>query len=64
MGLKEVLCGFYIWYILAYAVLAGSIYCVFFGVTYNASKIGLESLQANVILLSVVEAVCYAMSIF
>ena len=43
--------------------MSGSVYCCFFGVTYNAGKIGLPSLQLNVIFLSVVEMVCYIISI-
>ena len=45
-------------------ILAGSVYCCFFGVTYNSGKIGLPSLQLNVILLAAVEAVCYVATIF
>jgi MFS family permease len=45
-------------------LVAGSVYCCFFGVTYNAGKIGLPSLQLNVILLASIEAICYVASIF
>ena len=44
---------------IAYGLVGASVYIIFFGVTYNASKIGLPSLQLNVILLAAVEVVVY-----
>lgn len=63
MNFKLIFCSKMCIKLIAYSILGGSTYIIFFGVTYNASKIGLASLQYNVMLLAGVEAVCYALSI-
>ena len=44
---------------IAYGLVGSSVYIIFFAVTYNSGKIGLPSLQLNVILLAGVELVVY-----
>lgn len=44
---------------IAYGLVGSAVYIIFFGVTYNAGKIGLKQLQMNVILLAAVEVVIY-----
>jgi hypothetical protein len=64
LKLKLVFCSAHLKTIIAFSVVAGVVYINFFGVTYNAGEIGLPSLQLNVIFLSIVEAICYILSLF
>lgn len=62
--LKLVFCSQHIKSLIGFSLVAGVVYVNFFGVTYNAGEIGLPSLQMNVVFLSVVEAICYVVSLF
>jgi len=62
-NLRIIFCSKMVIKVICYSIMAGSVYITFFGVTYNASKVGLPSLQLNVMLLAGVECICYLMSI-
>jgi hypothetical protein len=64
LKLRLVFCTHHLKTIICFAIVAGVVYINFFGVTYNAGEIGLPSLQMNVIFLSIVEAICYVISLF
>jgi len=59
MNFKLIFCSKMCIRMIAYGLVGSSVYIIFFAVTYNSGKIGLPSLQLNVILLAGVEVVVY-----
>jgi len=64
MKLKEVFVMlFYEGYLLRliiFMIISSAVYIVYYGITYNSGKIGLPSIQIDVLFLASVEGVCYA----
>ena len=59
MNFRLVFCSHYVIRLIGFIFVFGATVICFSGVTYNADKLGLDSIQYNVMFLSVVEAICY-----